>query len=168
MAESEDLHPYDGKQRRFVDDDDDPLVRARGVALVVRVLGLTEPPRVGLRYDLSFYSGGIGVFDRLAVSMPVSASEIDAIAAGLGMLPPAELSDSEDRESLDWLVLDEDHAERSLDESVLAFLADQRRPFQSAPRPASRVWVTPGSGVNDWSMIYEVEGELAFLAYAQG
>jgi hypothetical protein len=62
------LPPYDNKEYRCRHSDAD---RREGLAKVAELLGLAGvSDQGGLFYDLSFYSGGIGVFDRLAVTMP--------------------------------------------------------------------------------------------------
>jgi len=70
MTEPSDLHPYDGKERRFRDEDVDPSQRARALALVTRLLGLPAPPPVaGLCYDMCFHSGGMGSSDRIWITL---------------------------------------------------------------------------------------------------
>jgi hypothetical protein len=164
------LHPYDGRERRFCDDDAEPEARAGGRELVARLLCLPEPPAgVGLRYELSFYSGGIGVLDRLHIAMPCSPAGVEEIVARAGMLAPPELRvDDERREALDWLVHDERHPPQSPEEALAAFVNDQRRAFQPQSREGMRTWFYPDSDVNCWSLVYEVDGVLAFIAYDQG
>lgn len=168
----DELHPYDGRERRFRHDDADAAQRERGRELVGRLLELPEPPReAGLRYDLSFYSGGIGVLDRLCVVMPCTPTEVDAIVAQLGMLDVEALLAHEDedvREAFAWLVLDDEHPDRSHRAAVATFVEEHRAAFQPSPHQGMRAWSTSDSGVNAWSLVYEVEGELAFIGYDQG
>lgn len=170
MTDPESLHPYDGHERRFGHEDDEPEVRARGVALVARLLCLPAPPPMeGLRYALSFYSGGIGVLDRLHIALPCVAAEVEVIATRAGMLAPGALrADTDRREAFDWLVHDAEHPERSPEAAVAAFVDEHRLAFQPRPREGMRAWFWPDSDVNTWSLLYEVDGELAFIAYDQG
>jgi len=170
MTEPEELHPYDGRERRFGHDDADSDQRARGRALVARLLGLPAPPaEEGLRYALSFYSGGIGVIDRLHVAMPCAGDEAEAIAARAGWLTPeAVLADDEERGEIEWLVQDDEHPERTLAEAIAAFIEEHRADFQPRAAASARLWVAPGSGVNAWTIVYAIDGELALLGYDQG
>lgn len=170
MADHDDLHPYDGRDRVFAHDDADPGQRARGRALVARLLGLAAPPaEAGLRYALSFFSGGIGVLDRMHVAMPCAADHAEAIATAAGMWTLERLwADDELRPEIEWLVHDEEHPERSPQERLAAFIEDERSPFQPPPHAGMRAWLLPHSGVNAWSLLYAVDGELAFIGYDQG
>jgi hypothetical protein len=172
MAEPdpEALHPYDGRERRFSHADAEPEALARGRELVARLLSLPEPPSAeGLRYELSFYSGGIGVIDRLHVAMPCVPAEVEGIATRAGMIVPEALRvGDERREEFDWLVHGEEHPQRSLEAAVVAFVDDNRRAFQPRPHEGMRTWFWPDSDVNTWSLLYEIDGELAFIAYDQG
>jgi DNA-binding transcriptional LysR family regulator len=170
VADHENLHPYDGRDRRFAHDDADPEQRARGRALVATLLSLAAPPaEVGLRYALSFFSGGIGVLDRMHVAMPCAAELAEAIATGAGMWTLEQLlADDELRPEIEWLVYDEEHPERSPQEQLVAFIEDERVPFQPPPHAGMRAWLLPHSGVNAWSLVYAVDGELAFIGFDQG
>lgn len=170
MSDAEDLHPYDGRTRRLRHEDADPEQRARGRALVARLLGLPAPPAEdGLRYSLSFHSGGIGVLDRLHVAMPCTWQQAEAIATRAGMITPAAVqADDEARGEIEWLVHDDDHPERTLAEALAAFIDQERVGFQPRPHAEARVWLAPESGVNAWTIVYAVDGVLAFIGYDQG
>ncbi|MCX4244051.1 hypothetical protein [Paraliomyxa miuraensis] len=172
MSSADDLHPYDGRERRFRHDDAEPEARRRGRALVGQLLGLAAVPEAkDLRYDLSFYSGGIGVIDRLHVAMPCTRAEVEVIVTRLGMLEPGVLLAHEDqdvREEIAWLLLDEEHPQRLPAESVAAFIEEHRAELQPGPGDSLRAWLSPDSNVNAWTLVYEVDGELAYVAYDQG
>ncbi|HEU4411969.1 MAG TPA: hypothetical protein VFS43_42400 [Polyangiaceae bacterium] len=167
---NDELHPYDGRERRFRDDDADPERRARGLALVARLLRLPAPPPArGLRYDLSYYSGGIGVIDCLYVAMPCAPADAEAIAARAGLLSPEAMGDdAERREAFEWLVRGEARPEATTAEAVAAFIDERRVEFQPPPGARARAWFWPDSDVNAWSLIYAAEGQLGFIAYDQG
>ena len=61
------LHPYDNVERRYRHTDG---TRGEGRDVVAQVLGLPKPPAGELLFDLSFFSGRIGVLDRLAIAFP--------------------------------------------------------------------------------------------------
>jgi hypothetical protein len=165
----DDLHPYDGTIRRFRHDDADASRRARGSALVARLLGLPAPPRAsGLRYDLSFLSDGCGVYDRLYIALPCGPGEVDAMVARLGFATPeAIVADEMWRDDFENLVLSEEEP-RSLREAVVAFVEHERTSFQARPGEHARIWFDPQDTVNDWTVVYEEGGELCFIGFSQG
>lgn len=165
----DDLHPYDGRVRRFRDSDEDPAAVARGRGLVAAQLSLPgPPPAAGLRYDLSFDSGGSGVLDRLYAAFPCAPAEAAAIAARAGFLAVTAPWPEEDRRSLEWLVHLEDLPDATLVDAVAAFVAEERVDFQPPPGDDTTVWAEPGSDVNHWCLLYATGGVLAYIAFDQG
>jgi hypothetical protein len=136
---------------------------------VVKVLRLQAPPPVaGLRYHLSFHSGGTGIFDRLHIVLPRTPAEVEAIVARLQLVTPEVAAvDAEWHEQFENLVLDEDEP-RPLRAAVTAFLEENRSEILPRPGEDARVWFSPDSGVNSWSVVYEQGGDLCFVAFDQG
>lgn len=164
-----DLHPYDDIERRFRDDDVDPSRLARGRELVADLLGLSRPPAsAGLRYDLSFYSGGTGCLDRLRIALPCAAAEVDAIVARRGhATPEALVADPTTREEFEWLVRGDDD-DQTLRAALQEFIAGERADFQPLPDEGARVWFERGSDVNSWLLLYEQDGRLCLICFDQG
>jgi len=167
---SSDLHRYDDVERRFCDADTGLGQRERGRALVAKLLGLPAPlTSGGLRYDLSFFSGGIGVLDRLHVALPCGTAEVDAIVARLGLATPEEaVADAVWRDDFEWLIGDDEEDPQPLRARVAAFVAEERADFQPGPDERARVWFSRDSGVNAWSLLYEQDGWLCLIAREQG
>lgn len=166
----DDLHPYDDKLRRFRHTDVEPAYVERGQGLVVRLLRLAALP-AGVRYDLSFLSGGSGVWDRLYVGFPCAAEEVARIAGEAGFKIVSaqwETWETPDREDIEWLVSLEDFPDGTLAEAVAAFVGEERGELLAAPEAGMRVWFEPGSNVNHWAMIYAAGGELGYVAFDQG
>lgn len=161
-----DLHPYDGKERCFRHDvPHDPAV-VRGV--LARFLGVAPPVDLaGVRFDLSFYSGGIGVFDRLFVSIPVDTEARAKILAHLRLVPCEEGLAHED---VRWLLgVDNDEGVTlAADAACAAFIQNEKRPFQPAIASASALWVDPESSVNGWTVATHVDDALHVIAFEQG
>ncbi|MDC3958353.1 hypothetical protein KEG38_31140 [Polyangium jinanense] len=167
MTDTDDLHPYDDIVRRFHHDDTDELLRARGLALVARLLRLPSLPPLGLRYDMYFYSGGIGISDQIHISLPCTPTETNAIIARLGFATPEEaVADEAWRDDFEFLVLDGNDTE-PLHTAVAAFVEEHRAEFQPPPDEPMRTWFSRESGPNAWSLVYEREGVLSFLALEQ-
>jgi hypothetical protein len=82
--------PYDNVEYRYRHSDSD---REQGLARVASLLGLAGvSDQRGLFYDLSFYSGGTGVDDRLAVTMPANAAVWMAILDAQPVKTPEEIA----------------------------------------------------------------------------
>ena len=165
-----DLHPYDGKERRFRHQD----TRDRSVALEIieRLLATPLPsPTPRLLYDLSFYSGGMGVIDRLSLSLEADEAQGRQIVANLRFVSPAELLASSDAEDFDWLIRSDESpcADASaFGVALLAFIDEKKASFQPALSAPERVWFASGINVNDWSLVYLEDGWLHYLASDQG
>ena len=96
------MRPYDGVEYRYHHVTTPP---ADGREVVARVPGLPEPPAGELLYDLSLYSGGIGVLDRLAISFPAASGLRARVAAKARGRTPEEASASEGWvPNLTWLL----------------------------------------------------------------
>lgn len=161
-----DLHPYDGVERRFRHTDAD---HDTGLSVVARVLHLPEPPpRDGVFYDLSFYSGGIGVLDRLAITLPADRATWESVIAAIRAKPPEEASrDAGWADELLWLFAGEEKP-APLREAAARFINGERREFQSECLPASRILLADGSGVNYWEALWGDDATLNYLRYDQG
>lgn len=160
-----DLHPYDGKTRRFAHDDAEA---GEGPSLVARLLGLDAPPAGdGLRYELSFYSGGIGVLDHLAIAVPADAARVARVVRHLGGRSPEEaIKIPAWAESFRWLVGADDAP--TIRDAAVRFLDEQRSAFQPACEVGHEIWFAEDSGVNTWSAAWLAGDVLCFLAYDQG
>lgn len=160
-----DLHPYDGKERRYRHTDSDV---APGVRIVMGLLHLPAPPSAsGLMYDLSFYSGGIGVVDRLAITLPREDTSAP-ILARLPCKPPEEVaSDPSCRDDFLWLIDDEEDP-LPVRAAAARFINEHRREFQPECQVSSSMWFMTESGVNAWTALWETDGLLSYLSYDQG
>lgn len=154
------LHPYDGQTRRLRHDDPDPT---EGRAIVARLLGVELGE---LAYDLSFYSGGLGALDHLAVAGSIDAERFEATCRRLDAVRAEDgLLDPEWGEELGWLLECES---RAPGEAALDFVRAHRREFQPACDASAPIRFVRGSNVNDWCLLYRAEGRLAYVACSQG
>ena len=159
--------PYDGVERRYRDGDAD---RAEGLAAVAEVLQLQEPPPAGgLRYDLSFYSGGIGVLDKLAIALPATDAMWRQIVTGLGANAPEALANAADRRDADdfrWLI----RCDEPVDVRTAAsrFVDRERAAFQPPCTTSDELLFVPQSTVNDWSVIWRTSDTISFSSFSQG
>jgi len=161
-----DLHPYDGVERRFHHADAD---RAAGLSVVARVLHLPAPPPPdGVFYDLSFYSGGIGVLDNLAITLPADPATWASVAAAIGAKSPEEANrDADCAAELAWLLTGEEMPAAPR-EAAVRFIERERGEFQSECLTTSRILFADGSGVNYWEALWGDDVTLNYLRYDQG
>ncbi len=111
------IPPYDNKEYRFRDCD---ASAHAGRERVASLLGLSKVPSPeGLQFDLSFFSGGIGVFDKLAISMNADADLWSNAKRHLSAKSPTEsVSDDAWSEEFNWLIYGDDEFD-SLDDAVV-------------------------------------------------
>lgn len=160
------MRPYDGKQRlyRHTDPDTGP-----GLAVLRRVLKLPASASIsGVRWEMSFYSGGLGTLDRVAVAIPTRGLALTAILHDLEARAPVDARGvASCDEELQWLLFDGEQPE-SAAEAVVSFVEEERHAFQTQCSAADRVWFVDGSDVNDWAALWESDGVLNFLSASQG
>lgn len=158
-----DLHPYDDKTRLFQHTDPDP---SEGLVIAAGLLGRPAGSLVDARYRLSFYSGGFGIIDKLAISVACDDPP-SVFAARDDLWSPEELAaDAELKAGFLWLVEDED-APLPVAEAAARFVNAERQPFQPACAPDA-LWFESISGVNAWTATWLAEGRLNLLAFDQG
>ena len=161
-----DLHPYDGKERRYRHTDSD---MTPGVRIVMGLLHLPAPPSAsGLLYDLSFYSGGIGVMDRLAITLPRESPSAPIVLATVPCKPPEEIaSDPSCQDDFLWLIDDEDDP-LPVRAAAARFINENRQEFQPECQVSGAMWFVAESNVNTWTALWETDGVLSYLSYDQG
>jgi hypothetical protein len=161
-----DLHPYDGRERDFRHTDVD---RAAGLHIVAKVLALPQAPEVdGVKYELSFYSGGIGILDKLAITLPAGVASAEAVVARLGLVTPdAAAADEAWGSDFLWLVDDEEEP-LPLRQAAIRFINEERRSFQPECLGTDSFWFANDCSVNAWTALWEHEGALSFLGFDQG
>ena len=159
-------HRYDGKEYDFRDDDQSAY---QGRHQVAALLGLSKLPQAtGLRFDLSFYSGGIGVLDRHAITMDADRDLWSTTSSFLNARTPTEsATDKEWGDDFKWLVT-RDEPFPTIDDATIAFINSERESFQAECLSGMHVLFSATSDVNDWSVLWGTDFRLNFLAYSQG
>jgi hypothetical protein len=160
------LHPYDNIERRYRHTD---IPNIDGLAVVARLLHLSGPPAGDeVLYDLSFFSGGIGVLDRLAISLPAGPILWERVRNALRAKTPEELGgDVATAEELRWLLCDDEQWD-SPRQAAIRFINQERRTFQDECHPESRILFMESSDVNDWQALWGDDLQLNYLGYSQG
>jgi hypothetical protein len=160
-----DLHPYDNVERRFRHTD---ATRDEGRQVVAQMLSLAEPPAGELLFDMSFFSGGIGVLDRLAIAVPADRALWSSVVKSLNGRTPEEASAEESwLGDLIWLLTGA-HDTIPIRPAAVRFINRERREFQPECVPTSRVLFGYDSNVNDWVVLWGDDTQLNYLGYSQG
>jgi hypothetical protein len=161
------LPPYDNKDYRYGHSDAD---RRQGLARVAELLGLASVhDQSGLLYDLRFYSGGIGVLDRLAVTMPANAAVWADVMKARPVKAPEDII-AGDRLAAEGFLLLARRDDTGLDAraAAAAFINREKREFQASCRPSDRILFSPESDGNDWFALWGTDDLLHCLAFSQG
>jgi hypothetical protein len=136
--------------------------------VVARVLRLPEPPVGELLYDLSFFSGGIGVLDRLAITLPADPALWSNVASSLqGRTPEEADADRSWAGELIWLLTGEEN-DVPIRPAAVRFINQHRREFQAECVSSSRILLGHESDVNDWVALWGDDTRLNYLGYSQG
>jgi hypothetical protein len=125
------------------------------------------PDTARLKFDLSFFSGGIGVLDKLAFSCFVGPEQWEPLIGRLNLVAPhAAMNDAGWREDFAWLVK---HTESgSVEESCCAFINAEKKGFQGTCTPGDGIFFFKGSDVNSWTAVWGSGGEVNYLYFDQG
>jgi hypothetical protein len=162
------IPPYDNTEYRYRHTDPD---RGSGIARLAGLLGL--PPAFdgrGARYDLSFFSGGIGVFDRCAATLPADDALWKAVLAARPAKTPEDIAADPDpacAEGFLLLVRREDSA-RDVRTAAVAFINAERRDFQTECRGSDTVLFLPESDANSWFALWGTDTEMNIRSFDQG
>lgn len=159
-----DMHPYDGVDHRYNSSDAD---REKATRIIKNVLGFNPEPN-GLDYSLNFYSGGIGVDDRLAIRCKFTPSDWSLVIGKLNLKPPKEvLSNPEWGEDFAWLVSD-DETPSDINGDSCNFVNAKKKAFQDTISLEHTLLFTDESNVNTWCVVWVVNGNLNYLSFDQG
>ena len=134
---------------------------------VKKILGFS-PNLNGLSFDLSYYSGGIGVLDKLAISCEINSEQWDTARKKLTLHSPEEalLMDSWAEEFV-WLI-DAEGEEGNINQFASEFINDNKREFQHSCSPSSEIYFSYQSGVNNWTAVWCSTLTLNYLYFDQG
>jgi hypothetical protein len=157
------MRVYDGIEKRYCKSDSDS---SKILSIITPLLGFC-PTEAGLDFDLSFYSGGIGVLDKLAISCKVTCEEWLLCQQKHDLLRPAEILQFSDwAEDFLWLIQAEVGSD--LDALSAAFINENKHSFQSFALPKHKLYFAKWSDVNDWTVVWGHEYHLNYAAYSQG
>lgn len=161
------LHPYDNIERRYRHTD---LSITEGLLIVARLLHLAQSLTYNEStfFDLSFFSGGMGVLDRLAIRLPAGPELWQHAGTALQARTPEEMSaDVAVAEDFRWLLCgDEEWSSPRL--AAVQFINSERHSFHRQCRPTDRILFAGASDVNDWVALWGDDTEFNYLGFSQG
>lgn len=158
------MREYDGIERNYKTSDPD---QTKNLDRIKNILGFL-PKSEGLNFDLSFYSGGIGVFDKLAVSCEVNSEQWNFVKENLKLhSPESALLIGNWAEEFVWLLEAEGH-EQNINQFASEFINNNKREFQGQCTPASEIYFSYESDVNHWVAVWGSAKSLNYLYFDQG
>lgn len=161
-----DLHPYDGVDRRYRDGDPDQAESWAVVGQVLRVSPSALPQPI--RFDIALYSGGIGVLDRIAITLPAEDGLWEKLVSLHDAVTPEHIAlTPELAEDFFWF-LDHEGGPDGVRAAAVAFVNGERAAFQSECGSEDEILFSESSGVNDWSALWRTKGAIHFRAFSQG
>ncbi|WP_188704655.1 hypothetical protein [Silvimonas iriomotensis] len=158
------MHPYDGIDHRYTSSDAD---KNKVVRIIQNILGFA-PQINGLDYSLNFYSGGIGVDDRLAIRCNLTPSDWPRVIAKLNLKPPSEaLANPDWGDDFAWLVSNCE-APSDVSADCCKFVNANKKVFQDSVSLENSPLFTDESNVNSWCVVWVVGSYLNYLSFDQG
>jgi hypothetical protein len=159
-----DMHPYDGIDYRYTSSDAD---KEKAISVIQNILGFA-PETNGLDYSLNFYSGGIGVDDRLAIRCKFTSSDWPLIINKLNLKQLSEVLANPDwGEDFAWLVSGNE-SPSDIGADCCNFISTNKKMFQDSVTLENTFLFTDESNVNTWCVVWVVEDNLNYLSFDQG
>ena len=158
------MRAYDNKDYRYKTSDADSET---ALSYIKQILGF-QPDVNTLEYDLNFFAGGIGVFDRLAFSCGIQRQQWPELIKKLDLVKPSDALGILDwREEFLWLVKTEE-ATAPIDAFSAQFINSEKRDFQALCISNGQIFFRMHSDVNSWTAVWEQNGTINYLSFDQG
>lgn len=158
------MRKYDGKEHCYKDVDED---REKSLNIISNLIGF-KPILKGLKYNLNFYAGGIGVLDKLGLTCLVSHEQWTYVKSKNKLFTPKEASEHEFwGEDFLWLIDNEENESGIINNSI-NFINSNKLKFQEKPNNYFFIYFVEWSDVNDWTVFWGKDSTLNYLYYSQG
>lgn len=158
------MRSNDGVDYRYTSNDPD---KEKASGIIANIIGFRPLPE-DLGYSLSFYAGGSGVDDRLAVRCRYQEIDWPAVRQRLRLVCLEEAADDPEWVTeLRWLIGAKD-SDAPLDEQCFRFINEQRRDFQDEASNQFEVFFAHESDVNSWCVVWRTSQHLNYLSFDQG
>ena len=158
------MREYDGVEVRYCRPDAD---LAKSLQVVENLLDFAPDPLL-LDFDLSFWAGGAGVLDKLAISCNITPEQWQTLKQKLDLYSPEEMVARDDcREDFIWLVADDEECCDILATSA-QFINDNKAAFQETCLESHAIYFSYMSDVNGWTAVWEQGGRINYAYFCQG
>ena len=171
------LHDYQGIRYHFKDDDLDPRLLERGQAIIIETLKLPSLIDVSpIEYDLSFYSGGMGIIDNVFMKLSCNSTKVSEIISSLKLVNVANDNlDLDLRDYLIWDTTDGEELEDSVDictlienNKISQLINEQKADFQDMACVDTSIYFDENTGSNNGKIVYYLNGNLNYIFYDYG
>lgn len=158
------MRRYDGVDYKYTNNDAD---KEKSLSVIANLIGF-NPPSDQLSYSLSFYAGGTGVDDRLAIRCQFTQGDWPAVVQRLRLRPPQEaIGNAGWEEEFRWLIGAEGK-DGALDEHCYRFINSEKHSFQDVVDDKWEVFFSNESDVNSWCVVWRANGCMNYLSFDQG
>jgi hypothetical protein len=158
------MRSYDGIDYRYTSSDAD---REKAAGIVTNLIGF-RPEANDLGYSLSFYAGGTGVDDRLAIRCQYQEADWPAVIHRLRLVSLEEAANIADWvDELRWLMGGE-ASTASLNQQCYTFINAAKHDFQDSANEQWEALFSNESDVNSWCVVWRSGHHLNYLSFDQG
>lgn len=158
------MREYDGIEVRYRRPAAD---LAKSLQLIENLLGFAPEPQQ-LDFDLSFWAGGAGVYDKLAISCNATPEQWQILKQKCDLYFPEEMVVRDDcREDFIWLVADDEVCHDILAASA-QFINDNKAPFQDECNTLQTIYFGYMSDVNCWTAVWGQGRRINYAYFCQG
>ena len=155
---------YDDKEYRYKNTDKN---REKSLGIIENLIGF-KPSDKDLKYDLSFYAGGIGVLNKLGITCVAGDEQWAIVKLKYPLVTPDDAVEYNPwREDFLWLI-DNEACQSNVLDSAISFIRDNKLDFQEDADRESLIYFVEESDVNDWTVFWSKGGMLNYLYYNQG
>ena len=158
------MREYDGIEVRYRRPAAD---LAKSLQVIENLLGFAPEPQQ-LDFDLSFWAGGAGVLDKLAISCFVTPEQRQVLQQKLDLYSPEEaVARDYWRDDFIWLVADDEVCSDILAASA-QFINDNKAPFQDECDTLQAIYFGYMSDVNCWTAVWGQGRRINYAYFCQG
>ena len=165
----ENMIEYDGITREYKKSDSD---FEKNINVIKNILGF-HPCTNQLDFDLSFYAGGCGVYNTIAISCLVSQSQKSLVLKKYRMFSIQAILKEEWKDDFIWLIEGNDNEEdnkkyEDILTSAINFINVHKANFQDICLKTDEIFFSYECNVNTWDIIWIRNKKLNFISFDQG
>ncbi|MCU0353712.1 MAG: hypothetical protein MUD08_08260 [Cytophagales bacterium] len=160
------LYPYDGTERVFSSLRPSGMDRRVIEAVLRRQL---QPNWILSEYDISIYSGGIGVIEEMVVQVQMPQKDFEDYVTERRFQDIAQLYTDNKAGELIWLFGEEESADfAGFLKAARSFLKEKKLLQSFSFNPDTAIFCEADSDVNAYDFLFYSDGSMFFVAFSQG